>query len=101
MRSIFILFLSLLNCYILSAQVIDSRETIDLNGVWQFEQTVSAFPPQNFTRTIPVPGLIHLANPKIEEYEKFFQRPDKSEEKAFHSAYDINYTPKYSWYRKS
>jgi beta-galactosidase len=48
-----------------------------LNGTWEFEQTRSAFPPSRFSRTIPIPGLIHLATPKIEEYDKFFKRPEK------------------------
>ncbi len=100
MRLVFILFLSLLSCWA-AAQNKGPRETVNLNGVWQFEQTESAFPPENFTRTIPVPGLIHLANPKIEDYDKFFKRPHKSEEKTSHSVYDIDYTPKYSWYKKS
>ncbi len=53
------------------------RQIIDLNGIWQFDQTLSAFPPVKFTRTIPVPGLVHLAEPKIEDYDKFFKRADK------------------------
>ena len=50
------------------------RTVINLNGVWQFDQTVNAFPPAKFTRTIPVPGLVHLAEPKIEDYDLFFKR---------------------------
>ncbi len=78
----------------------DSRTTINLNGVWEFDQTISAFPPAKFTRTIPVPGLIHLATPRIEEYEKFFKRADKVIAKEQHNLYNIDYTPRYSWYRK-
>jgi hypothetical protein len=76
------------------------RTVIDLNGTWQFDQTVTAFPPLRYTRTIPVPGLVHLAEPKIEEYDKFFKRPGKAEAKDQHSVYNIDYTPRYSWYRK-
>ncbi|MFA6580265.1 MAG: sugar-binding domain-containing protein, partial [Paludibacter sp.] len=76
------------------------RTTIDLNGVWDFDQTINAFPPKMFTRKIPVPGLITLAEPKIEDYDKFFKRPDKVEYKFQHYLYDIDYTPRYSWYRK-
>ena len=43
------------------------RTVINLNGTWEFDQTTTAFPPEKFTRTIPVPGLIHLAVPKIVE----------------------------------
>lgn len=59
-------------------------ETIHLNGMADFEQTNDAYPPKTFTRKIPVPGLIDLATPKVDEYEKYF---------------DGTYTPKYNWYR--
>lgn len=71
-----------------------------LNGTWEFEQTRSAFAPSRFSRTIPIPGLIHLATPKIEEYNKFFKRPEKVNAKMEHSVYEIDYVPKYNWYRK-
>jgi len=48
------------------------REIIDLNGMAEFEQSETAFPPEKFTRTIQVPGLIDLAEPEIEQYEKYF-----------------------------
>src|SRR4051794_8423791 len=76
------------------------RVVINLNGTWDFEQTITAFMPTSFSRKIPVPGLIHLATPRIEEYDKFFKRPDKVNIKMEHNVYDIDYTPKYSWYRK-
>ena len=76
------------------------RTIIDLNGTWDFDQTTTAFPPAKFTRTIPVPGLIHLAEPKIVEYDKFFKRPDKVEAKEQFNLYNLDYTPRYSWYRK-
>ena len=78
-----------------------ARTTINLNGTWQFDQTVNAFPPVKFTRTIPVPGLVHLAVPKIADYDKFFKRADKVEAKEQHNLYNIDYTPRYSWYRKT
>ncbi|HEX2396094.1 MAG TPA: glycoside hydrolase family 2 [Bacteroidales bacterium] len=78
----------------------ESRSTINLNGTWDFDQTTDAFPPKKFTRKIQVPGLITLAEPKIEDYDKFFKRPDKVEAKEQHSLYNIDYTPRYSWYRK-
>ena len=77
------------------------RVVINLNGTWQFDQTVNAFPPVKFTRTIPVPGLVHMALPKIEDYDKFFKRAGKVEAKEQHNLYNIDYTPRYSWYRKS
>ena len=76
------------------------RTIINLNGTWDFDQTTTAFPPEKFTRTIPVPGLVHLAEPKIIEYDKFFKRPDKPESKEQYNLYNLDYTPRYSWYRK-
>lgn len=76
------------------------RKVINLNGTWQFDQTVNAFPPAKFSRTIPVPGLVHLAEPKIADYDKFFKRAEKVEAKEQHNLYNIDYTPRYSWYRK-
>jgi hypothetical protein len=78
-----------------------SRTTISLNGTWQFDQTPFAFPPMHFTRTIPVPGLVHLATPKIDDYDKFFKRADKVEAKDQHNLYNIDYTPRYSWYLRN
>jgi len=78
----------------------DGRTIIDLNGDWQFDQTVNAFPPVKFTRTIPVPGLVHLATPAIEDYNKFFKRATRVEAKEEHNLYHIDYTPRYSWYKK-
>ena len=77
------------------------RTTINLNGTWEFDQTTNAFPPAKFTRIVPVPGLIHLATPKIEDYDKFFKRADKVVPMDQHNLYNIDYTPRYSWYRKT
>ena len=99
MKHLVILFLVM----ILSAQLVKAqnpRTVINLNGTWEFDQTTNAFPPEKFTRTIPVPGLIHLAEPKIAEYDKFFKRPGKPESKEQFNLYNLDYTPRYSWYRK-
>jgi beta-galactosidase len=77
-----------------------ARTVIDMNGTWDFDQTTTAFPPSSYTRTIPVPGLVHLAKPLIEDPDKFFKRPERVEAKQQHNLYDIDYTPRYSWYRK-
>jgi beta-galactosidase len=98
-------YLSMLSLIILlSLQVALSQEprtTINLNGTWEFDQTIKAFPPEKFTRKIPVPGLIHLAEPRIEEYDKFFKRPDKAESVEQFNLYNLDYTPRYSWYRRT
>ena len=97
-----ILFLALVCIPFLANSANDGERTvINLNGTWQFDQTINAFPPVKFTRTIPVPGLVHMALPKIEDYDKFFKRADKVEAKDQHNLYNIDYKPRYSWYRKS
>lgn len=78
----------------------EARTTINLNGTWEFDQTTSAFPPKKFTRKCPVPGLIHMARPKIDDYDKFFKTPEKVEFKSQHNLLELDYTPRYSWYRK-
>jgi len=78
------------------------RVVIPLNGEWEFDQTKTAFPPAKFTRKIPVPGLIHLAVPRIAEYDKFFQRPEKgpSMQMQYNFLEGKDYTPMYNWYRR-
>lgn len=93
------LFLLILTFGFISAQA--QRTTLDLNGTWQFDRTEKAFPPKKFTRTIPVPGLIHLAQPKIDDYAIWFKKPEGTITKDSHSVYDIDYTPKYNWYKKT
>jgi hypothetical protein len=75
-------------------------QVMNLNGTWDFEQTTTSVMPGSFSRKIPVPGLVHLATPKIEDYDKFFKRPDKVNAMEEHDVYNIDYTPRYSWYRK-
>ena len=77
------------------------RTTFDLNGIWEFDQTTTAFPPKKFTRRIQVPGLVTLAEPKIADYDKFVRRSDQVLAKDQHNLYEIDYTPRYSWYRKT
>ena len=81
----------------LSAQ---PRETVSLNGEWAFEQTEKAFPPKKFTRKIPVPGLVHLATPRISQYDKFFKSDHEVVAVKQHNFLDIDYTPMYNWYSR-
>ena len=62
----------------------EEENILHLNGIVDFEQTKTAFPPQEFTRKIPVPGLIDLAEPKIEQYDLYFSG---------------QHEPRYNWYR--
>lgn len=84
---------------------------ISLNGTWDFDQTTQAFPPKKFTRKIPVPGLIHLAEPKIDAYHALFKKPGEYSNifllpiqdtlKQFVRDYRrLSYEPRYSWYRR-
>jgi len=81
----------------------EGRTVISLNGEWEFEQTKTAFPPANFTRKIPVPGLIHLAVPHIDDYDKFFKRPEKDAVTTENHNFleDMDYTPMYNWYKRT
>ena len=78
----------------------DGRTTISLNGEWDFDQTELAFPPRKYTRKIPVPGLVHLARPKISQYEKFFKKPDGVELVEQFNFLERDYTPMYNWYTR-
>ncbi len=75
-------------------------KVIDLNGEWDFDQTTDAFPPKKFTGKCPVPGLIHLAQPKIEAYDKLFKRPGQVLADEAYDYRKLQYEPKYSWYKK-
>jgi beta-galactosidase len=83
--------------------------TISLNGTWDFEQTETAFPPKKYSHKIPVPGLITLADPRIEQYDELFPNYTELEADWFWGrelnpqgdAQKLvkNYEPRYNWYR--
>ena len=95
--SLFLFPISLLPISLLPSS---PRTTMILNGIWQFEQTDAAFPPQKFSRTIPVPGLVHLARPKIDQYDNLYAKSKNAEFKTDHRVLDLQYDPKYNWYKK-
>lgn len=99
MKNLMVLFIVAILCNDIIAQ--SPGEKISLNGSWDFEQTASAFPPVAFTRKCPVPGLIHLAEPKIESYDMLFQKPEDSFAQSSSDYRDITYAPRYSWYRRT
>ena len=101
MKKVLILFVLYFCSNLLFAQEA-GRTVISLNGQWEFDQTKTAFPPARFTRKIPVPGLIHLAVPRIAEYDKFFRKPEKSAEMVDQHNFieAMDYTPMYNWYRR-
>ncbi|MDR3057174.1 MAG: glycoside hydrolase family 2, partial [Prevotella sp.] len=98
MKKLGIILVGLILCGIMYAQ--EGRMTISLNGEWQFDQTLEAFPPAKYTRKIPVPGLVHLATPRIDQYEKFFKKPDNVELEEQFNFLNRDYIPKYNWYKK-
>jgi beta-galactosidase len=75
-------------------------DTLNLNGTWQFEQTEKAIPPAKFSRRIPVPGLIHMAVPKIDQYNVLFRKTDKVVFSEQHNLENQEYKPRYNWYYK-
>ena len=93
--------LILLFCLTFSVAQAQHQEQMSLNGIWNFDQTERAFPPQEFTRTIPVPGLVHLATPRIVDYDKLFKRPERVVFQEQHNLEDRTYEPKYNWYQKT
>lgn len=96
-----IIFTSILILFFSGSIIAQSgRHTINLNGIWDFEQTADAFPPSTFTRKCPVPGLIHLAEPKIESYDKLFRKPGQAMSEDASDYTKLDYQPKYSWYKK-
>ncbi len=74
MKTKFVLISVFLSASLLLGQNLPGspRYTLDLCGEWDFDQTVEAFPPKEFTRKIPVPGLIDLAEPHIKQYRDLF-----------------------------
>jgi hypothetical protein len=55
----------------------------------------------SITRTCPVPGLIHLASPRVDAYDAFFPRSPKVEFRQEHDLTLRRYEPMYSWYRRT
>ena len=99
MKKIFILMV-LFACVSELIYAAAPRETVYLNGEWKFDQTTKAFPPKKFTRKIPVPGLVHLAEPKISQYDKFFKTDHEVKASKDHNFLDIDYVPMYNWYSR-
>jgi beta-galactosidase/beta-glucuronidase len=84
-----------------AAPALAERVTLNLNGTWEFDQTQTAFPPQRFTRRIPVPGLIHLAQPRIDQYDQLFLIDTDNVTGVSGNPYTAPYRPRYNWYRRT
>lgn len=77
----------------------ETRVKIDLNGTWDFDQTKTAFPPAKYTRKIPVPGLINLAEPKVDNYNLLFSQARENGTNPEPTKTYIE--PRYNWYKRS
>lgn len=53
---------------------IDLRKVIDLNGTWQVAEGAMDSMPMRFERTVPVPGLVDMAEPAFAEVGKKSER---------------------------
>ncbi len=98
MKNLTIFFITLFISVSVFAQ--NEGRIINLNGKWDFDQTINAFPPHEFTRTCPVPGLIHLAEPRAKDYDKLFKKPNQVLADDSYDYRELDYEPKYSWYKK-
>jgi len=58
----------------LSAERAGARRTIDLNGRWEIAEGSMDSIPTRFTHTVPVPGLVDMAEPAFEEVGKKSER---------------------------
>jgi hypothetical protein len=65
MKKITIFFILLLGTIVFAGcrQITDKRNAISLNGIWQIAEGGKDVIPTKFDRTIPVPGLVTLAQP--------------------------------------
>ncbi len=75
-------FLGILSYKSVKAQ--NHQDILLLNGTVDFEQTELAFPPTEFNHKIQVPGLVDLAQPRLDQYDNYFSGTQKL---------------KYHWYR--
>jgi len=54
--------------------VTTSRRVVDLDGTWQVAQGEMDVVPQQFSHTVPVPGLVDMAEPAFAEVGKKSER---------------------------
>jgi hypothetical protein len=51
------------------------RVTMSLDGTWEIAESESAWPiPETFTHSVPVPGLVNLAQPAFPDADAFYGR---------------------------
>lgn len=57
------------------------RTTLNLDGAWQIAEGGMESPPADFTRTVPVPGLVDMAQPPFVEPGPDLTKKDKFSQK--------------------
>lgn len=98
MKSVFFSILLIFCCWHIAVGQ-TTRHVINLNGVWDFDQTKTSVQPTKFTRKIPVPGLVNMARPKVEQYDSLFSRVVN--DGARQRLGPTKISPRYNWYRRS
>jgi len=76
-RIIFSLLTTVITLFLFDVNAQDHKHVLLLNGTVDFEQTEYAFPPTEFRHKIQVPGLVDLAEPRLEGYENYFSGTQK------------------------
>ncbi len=79
------------------------RSIVSLNGTWQIAKTgISSGMPVAYTSTVPVPGLVDMATPAVEE--PFTGALDKDKNNPFSNTYgnkSYQYNNSLYWYKRS
>ena len=60
-----ILLIAIMPDTLARGQNISKRNIVSLNGTWQIAEGSMNKIPENFTHTVPVPGLVSLAAPEF------------------------------------
>ncbi len=87
----------------------NSRQTLSLDGLWDVGESVGAdAPPRRFDHRVPVPGLVHSAQPAFADVDRFDSREYISnqvkqgrlpESALVHTAGVPHQQRNYFWYR--
>lgn len=106
--------LLILSSVFLALPINAQREIVNLNGVWDIEESISASKvPSKFTHQVEVPGLANMASPNFEGVDKFYSKEYYSNYWAKPTLVKLDINPdtmkigysfqkrNYLWYRRS
>ncbi len=66
---------ALFACFaLLAPYAFGQRNTIPLDGMWEIDDSLGSEPPAHFTHRVPVPGLVHSAEPAFADVDLFESR---------------------------